>query len=302
MRHGASPRISQRQAFTLVELLVVIGIIAILVGILLPTLGRARASARSVQCMSNLRQMGQAMQMYVNANKGSLPFGEYVPNYNGALSTRWFAVLQNTLNSRYGITFNDAQQSGSHGAKLRELFICPDAPGNSVNAANGGAIQYMAHPRLMPVHPWSGGPLGDKPLPYKLSKVRQSAEIGLIWDAPLMPATTGDFWKVKYDSGVANHVDYGALWGPRFLLNTNYAAGGVSPDDSVDMRALDGGRPNSDSEGNAQNIRFRHIKDTRANVLMVDGHVEQYNYNPKKPANDKTVTDFKRRNLYVNPG
>ena len=81
--------------------------------------------------MSNLRQMGQAMQMYVNASKGSLPFGEYVPNYNGALSTRWFAVLQNTLNSRYGITFNDAQQSGSHGAKLRELFICPDAPGNS---------------------------------------------------------------------------------------------------------------------------------------------------------------------------
>ena len=63
----------RRRAFTLVELLVVIGIIAILIAILMPALNKAREHSRRTRCMSNMRQLTIAWMMYVQNNKGKLP-------------------------------------------------------------------------------------------------------------------------------------------------------------------------------------------------------------------------------------
>jgi prepilin-type N-terminal cleavage/methylation domain-containing protein len=90
-------------AFTLVELLVVIGIIAVLVSILLPALNKVRQQAAAVACMSNMKQVGTALAMYRNANKDfAVPLARY---YSGSWTTlpgypqrerdmRWFNYLQ----------------------------------------------------------------------------------------------------------------------------------------------------------------------------------------------------------------
>jgi prepilin-type N-terminal cleavage/methylation domain-containing protein/prepilin-type processing-associated H-X9-DG protein len=231
-RHSSSSR-----AFTLVELLVVIGIIALLISILLPALQSARRQANTVKCNSHLRQIGLAFQLYESDNKGMWPVAVHhgkhgrIPLTHDA-EIRWPDMIAKYLQRVTGMTYANLSdyKDGS------VIWGCPewnnsrDRTGTASNFENavrpGYGMQYypgyFESKNLMLLANLGSGSQNGSYVPAAKWRKRGS-ERGLIADSITHVIVTPDSFSVSK-----------TLWQP---FDGSYIAAGFNVDGSRHARS-----------------------------------------------------------------
>lgn len=293
-RHNGMAISRSKTAFTLVELLVVIGIIALLISILLPSLNRAREQANMIDCQARLREMGHALEIYESEYKGLLPWGVIDRTSELGLPNQ----VQTTPSNQesywwWNFTLSDILMGhsclGPNGLATNTSKIFRDT--DTIQGHDYYWVcDYTTNIRLL--YELSAKVDTDSEsgveIPYKemhqrkVTDVKRPSEVFVIWDAPQCM----DFGYNAYPS--CQSIDawgwlHGGLVleneGPPYKLDRAILPGqfGVSgrQDGSAYQKKYNYDPPNYDGgTGWTSHLRFRHMDNTTLNALCLDGHVE----------------------------
>jgi prepilin-type processing-associated H-X9-DG protein len=274
---------------------VVIGIISVLISMLLPALGKVRDQAQSTACLSHLRQIGVALQLYAGQNRDYLPYvGDWGTTYRGK---QYDALpLERSIAGAIG---GKRQPDGS--IKPSPITLCPAA-----REFSGGlkpmTRSYSAHPRLMPDFQYlasSGAAMRNSIFGgTKYSKVRRSSEIMLIFEGTQQLFDEGWNTPGNTDSTAYNLDSSRVIWDRDAFL--------AVPGTDLDASVITYEDTNRDSFNGGDlmrgHIRWRHFNGSGTNVLFADGHAASLR--AKTAGGGGRVVgggDIKRRNLYLNP-
>lgn len=300
--------------FTLVELLVVIGIIAVLIAILLPVLSSARKQANTTQCLANMRSIGQVMFLYAAENKGSLPYSYYrdgsvaaVPLDVGEADADaqdratyvWWSVLRG-YTRRGGTTDNSTLNAdGSRSTRFMKMFSCP------VGQSPDAGCDFASNPVAMPELNWESAPLqrtGARNPILKPATLRGLYPDNiLLWDATELGQVDPPFSR-QYVTGY--DVDNGSLMNPKQSFKRFRDTEGLLASDASlsDNNYIFPG-PNRDiitsASGLAGQIRWRHGRNDSANFLLADGSAKTMGITKGNPATFNAKGEVLRKFLRI---